>query len=269
MGDAQVSRIQQSGCLEEADVVALALKALSVLASRRGNPPKRSRDERVKDLCAAAVHRDESRLHGVVAQMVSAGISTTDVAEDYVALAARKLGEAWVDDSLSFSDVTIGAARLQEIVRSLGNTIAGGSVTVPLGHRILLVIPAEEDHTLGAFVAANQFRRYGLWVHLAIGQSPEEVAETVAAQEFEMIGISAAGRRALESVSNLVRTVKLRCPNCAPVVVGGNMCNLDNRVLDLTGADFVTTSPRQAIGFCGLTARQDLRFEGERASQQQ
>ena len=240
-----------------------------MLASRRGNPPKRSRQERVTDLCDAVVHRDESRQHAVVAQMVSAGISTADVAEDYVTLAARKLGEAWVDDRLSFSEVTIGAARLQEIVRSLGHTDAGGSVTVPLGHRILLVIPPEEDHTLGAFVAANQFRRYGLWVHLAIGQSYDEVAETVAAQDFEMIGISGAGRRALESVRNLVSTVKQRCPHCAPVVVGGNLCNLDNRVLDLTGADFVTTSPRQAMSFCGLSVRQDLAYESERVSQQQ
>jgi methylmalonyl-CoA mutase cobalamin-binding subunit len=131
------------------------------------------------------------------------------------------------------------------------------------------VIPPEEDHTLGAFVAANQFRRYGLWVHLAIGQSADEVAETVAAQDFEMIGISGAGRRALDSVRKLVSTVKQRCPHCAPVVVGGNMCNLHNRVLELTGADFVTTSPRQAMGFCGLSTRPDLSYEIERNSQQQ
>ena len=62
--------------------------------------------------------------------MVAAGVSTADVAEDYVAQAARRLGEAWVDDTLSFSEVTIGAARLQEIVRSLGQTERDGSVTV-------------------------------------------------------------------------------------------------------------------------------------------
>jgi methylmalonyl-CoA mutase cobalamin-binding domain/chain len=262
-------RSQQSGCLEEEDVVALAMKAIVMLASRRGGPPKRTREERVKDLCDAVVHQDESRQHAVIAQMVSAGISTADVAEDYVTLAARKLGEAWVDDSLSFSEVTVGAARLQEIVRSLGYAEAGGSVTVPLGHRILLVIPPEEDHTLGAFVAANQFRRYGLWVHLAIGQTADEVAETVAAQDFEMIGISGAGRRALDSVRKLVTTVKQRCPRCAPVVVGGNLCKLDDRVLELTGADFVTTSPRQAMGFCGLTARMDLGHEVDRTGKQQ
>lgn len=269
MGDTPVSRIQQSGCLDEADVVALAVRALTVLASRRGNAPKRSREEHIKDLCDAVVHKDQSRQHAVVAQMVSAGIPTADVAEDYVTLAARKLGEAWVDDILTFSEVTIGAARLQEIVRSLGHTDLGTSVTVPLGHRILLVIPPEEDHSLGAFVAANQFRRYGLWVHLAIGQTADEVAETITAQDFEMIGISGAGRRSLESVRRLVTTLKQRCRNLAPVVVGGNLCNLEHRVLDLTGADFVTTSPRQAMGFCGLSARSDLTCGIEKAGQQQ
>jgi methylmalonyl-CoA mutase cobalamin-binding subunit len=263
------ARIQQSGCLEESDVVAFAIKALTMLASRRGPSPKRSREDQVKDLCDAVVHRDESRQHAVVAQLVASGVSTADVAEEYVALAARKLGEAWVDDVLSFSEVTIGAARLQEIVRALGHTDGGGSVTVPLGHRILLVIPPEEDHTLGAFVAASQFRRYGLWVHLAIGQSADEVAETVAAQDFEMIGISGAGRRSLDSVGRLVSTIKRRCPQCAPVVVGGNMCNLESRVLDLTGADFVTTNPRQAMSFCGISTRQDLSFESEKIGQQQ
>ncbi len=175
-----LSSIEKAGCLDQADVVALAVKALSVLASRRKTPSKRSREERVTELCDAVVNEDPSLHHAVVAQMVAAGISSADVAETYVALAARKLGEAWVDDTLAFSQVTIGAARLQEIVRSLGRTDVSGSVTVPLGHRILLVIPSEEDHTLGAFVAANQFRRYGLWVHLAIRQTADEVAATVA-----------------------------------------------------------------------------------------
>ena len=268
MGNTPMSRIQQSGCLEEADVVALALKALKVLAARRSNVPLRTREQRVQDLCDAVLHKDESRQHAVVAQMVAGGVSTADIADVFITLAARKLGEAWVDDRLTFSEVTIGAARLQELVRSLGHADAGGSVTVPLGHRILLVIPAEEDHTLGAFIAANQFRRYGLWVHLAIGQSPKELAETVAAQDFEMIGVSGAGRRAIGAVKNLVTSVKERCPNCAPVVVGGNMCKLENGVLELTGADFVTTSPRQAMGFCGLSARQEFVDEIFQMSQQ-
>jgi hypothetical protein len=55
--------------------------------------------------------------------------------------------------------------------RTSGRRSSTRATSRSLGHRILLVIP-EGNHTLGAFVAANQFRRYGLWVHLAIGQPP-------------------------------------------------------------------------------------------------
>jgi methylmalonyl-CoA mutase cobalamin-binding subunit len=250
-----LNRIREYGVPREADVVALAIKALSVVAAGGTVRPKRSREDRVGDLCEAVIAPDDSRRHAVIAQMIASGITSTDIAEVFVPLTARKLGEAWVDDTLSFSQVTIGATRLQEMVRALGKGDLGNGVTVPLGHRVLLVIPPEEDHTLGAFVAANQFRRYGLWVHLAIGQTPAEVAETVMSQHFEMIGISGAGRRALDSVRQLVSTVKLQCPNCAPVVVGGNVCSFGDHVQEFTGADFVTTSPRKAMGFCGLTAR--------------
>lgn len=226
-----------------------------MIASRAKNPT-RSKDDRVEELSRAVIHPEDTHRHAVVAQMLASGISSLDVVDVYVPLVARKLGEAWVDDSLSFSQVTVGAARLQELVRSLGRD-PGTSVTVPLGHRVLMVIPADEDHTLGAFVAANQFRRYGLWVHLAIGQTPDEVAETVSSQNFEMIGISGAGLKALDSVRKLVTAVKLNCPRSAPVVVGGNVCNVGQDVLDFTGADFVTTSPRQAMGFCGLNAGAD------------
>ena len=73
------------------------------MLARVAEPAKAQPGGACRDLCDAVVHSDESRQHAVVAQMVSAGISTADVAEDYVTLAARKLGEAWVDDTLSLA----------------------------------------------------------------------------------------------------------------------------------------------------------------------
>ena len=69
--------------------------------------------------------------------------------------------------------------------------------TIPLGHRILIAIPEGEEHTLGAFIAASQFRRYGIWVHMAIGQNADEIAQTVRNQGFDMLGISGSGRKSL------------------------------------------------------------------------
>lgn len=261
MDQGPLDRIRTVHSPDNRDVMALAVKALSVLATRQRKRPVRSLDANVRELCDACVHPEESQRHAAVAQLIASGVPSAEIADRYVPLAARLLGEAWVDDTLSFSEVTIGAARLQEIVRAFGRNL-GGSVTIPLGHRVLMVIPPDEDHTLGAFVAANQFRRYGLWVHLAIGQSVGEIAETVRTQNFDMIGISGAGLRALESVRHLVETVKESCPTSAPVVVGGNVCNVDMHVQEFTGADFVTTSPRQALGFCGLSVNPEAAFAG-------
>lgn len=178
----------------ENDVVALAFKALSVLAARKVIPGGEAGTdaERIEEICAAFTHRDERRRHVMIAKLVASGVSSREIVERYVPMAALRLGEGWVDGTRSFSEVSIGAARLQETVRAFGERKGAVSATVPLGHRILIAIPEHEDHTLGAFIAAGQFRRYGLWVHMAIGQSDDEIAATASTHEFGMIGISGA-----------------------------------------------------------------------------
>ena len=227
------------------DVFALALEAISVVASR-DKPSATGGQRPVQELCDAFVHADDHRRHMVISKLIACGVSSDEIIERYVPEAARRLGEAWVDDTLTFSQVTIGAARLQETVRTLGHR-PGLSATIPLGHRILLAIPADEDHTLGAFIAAGQFRRYGVWVHMAIGQEPAEVAETVGSQPFDMVGISGAGRRSLEPTRRLVRAIRGACAFPPPIVVGGHVCDIGADVCECTGADLATTSPRKAM----------------------
>lgn len=237
------------------DVLALALKALSVLALQKkdaGGGAALSESERIQEICDAIINPDDKRRYVVVSKLIASGVSSEEIVERYVPLAAMRLGEAWVDGTRTFSQVTIGAARLQETVRVLGERKCKVTATVPLGHRVLMVIPEHEDHTLGAFIAAGQLRRYGLWVYLAIGQSEDEVATAVSSHAFGMIGISGAGRKALEPIKRLVDKLKQAQQPIAPVVIGGNICNLGLDLCSATGADFATTSPRRALDLCGL-----------------
>lgn len=246
------------------DVVALAFKALSVLASRTLDHGGEvgSDAERVEEICAAFTHPDEKRRFVVISKLVASGVSSREIVERYVPMAAMRLGEGWVDGTRSFSQVSIGAARLQETVRSMGDPRSAVSATVPLGQRILIAIPQTEDHTLGAFIAAGQFRRYWLWVHMAIGQSDDEIATAVATREFGMIGVSGAGRKALEPIKRLVDKLKEMPQPTSPIVIGGNICNLGLDLCACTGADLATTSPRRALDFCGLNAGSDIEVSG-------
>ena len=246
------------------DVLALAMKALSVLAcqEKQRGFAGRTEEERVQQICDAFVNPDERRRYAVVSKLIASGISSEEIIERYVPLAALRLGEGWVDGTRSFSEVTIGAARLQETVRALGERKCGVPATVPLGHRVLIVIPEHEDHTLGAFIAAGQFRRYGLWVHMAIGQNEDEIATAVGTHEFGMVGVSGAGRKALEPIKRLVDKLKSRHALTSPIVIGGNICNLGLDLCTCTGADFVTTSPKKALELCGLAVTSEKEVLG-------
>lgn len=250
------------------DVFALAVKALAMLASSKKDRDNadRSASERIQELCDAFVNPDEKRRYAIVSKLIASGVTSEEIVARYVPLAAARLGEAWVDGTLSFSQVTIGAARLQETVRALGERECGVTATVPLGHSVLIAIPAHEDHTLGAFIAAGQLRRCGLWVHMAIGQDEDEIAAAVQAHGFGMIGVSGAGRKALEPIKRLVDKLRHLPTRCAPIVIGGNICNIGLDLCSCTGADLATTSPREAMNFCGLASGPEQEAKGVRVA---
>ncbi|MEO0495796.1 MAG: cobalamin B12-binding domain-containing protein [Pseudomonadota bacterium] len=70
---------------------------------------------------------------------------------------ARELGEAWVDDRLSFSDVTIGMARLQTAVQKFKMPVSSTNTAPPFVGRVFLASLIDTQHTLGASVAARAF----------------------------------------------------------------------------------------------------------------
>jgi hypothetical protein len=54
------------------------------------------------------------------------GVSVEDIIDVVLPEVARKAGRRWMDDEISFADVTIVTARLQETVRALGRVPRGG-----------------------------------------------------------------------------------------------------------------------------------------------
>lgn len=243
---------QSSRRLTEVDVAALAKKALSVLASRVSKSPAALRATRVREFCDALVSRDSTDSHAFIARMVATGVSTDDLLSDYIPQAARLLGEKWVEDRLSFADVTIGASRLQEIARALGGRYTSNGSTIPLGHSVLIVVPTFEQHTLGAFVAAGQLRRRGLWAHLAIAMDADEVARLVEGGAFSLIGFSISSERSAEPLRATVSRLREVCD--APIALGGAVAERDDapHLKDVCGVDIVSKSPSAVLNHCNI-----------------
>jgi len=231
----------------------LALRALSELANDESQ--ELDNTQLLNAFCHAFTMDDSTHRDEILSYLRKAGLTDDDIIDKIIPTAARKIGEQWVRDELTFAQVTISASRMQELSRFLGGRNERVPSTIPLGFNALLIIPKEEQHTMGAFVAADQFRRQGLWVHMAIGQDAKELERTVTHNHFSMIGISAAARRSLKSVKTIVDILKDK-DTSIPVILGGNIINIVDDIQSKTNVDLVSSSPREAVTFCGLPTPQ-------------
>ena len=227
----------------------------SVLSKVQVDNP-RTRDEWIAHLAEAMISDSETSHHAAISSLVASGVSTEEVFQKYIPAVARFLGEMWVSDKASFVDVTVGAARLQALFRNKSEPGEVGwlSRSIPLGQSVLLIVPNFEDHSLGGFVAADQFRRHGLWVHMAIGLEYQEIAAIVETGGFSLIGITAATANSVEKSHNLVDYLKTNVEHCPPVAIGGPAVDDTDKVERITGADYAVRTVREAVERAGLSS---------------
>lgn len=223
------------------------------VADSRAVAAPKLREDWLNALTDSLLSPAEASHQRVIAAMVSFGISEEDIFESYLPEVAALLGERWVNDQASFVDVAIGSARLQEFIRSrecLRETVRDR--LIPLGQSVLLVIPKHEQHGLGAFVAANQFRREGLWAHVAVGLEDHEIVEQIKMRRFSMIGLTVGSHKTLEKTRVLAEYIRSKIDPAPPIVMGGRGVLEGERIAQKAGADVVAGSAREAIERLGL-----------------
>jgi methanogenic corrinoid protein MtbC1 len=253
MTDRQNTRPAGRQAMEAAEIARLARRAIAVLAADR---PGRSDSVtlRLKQLCDAFLSAEEEQRHEMLMRLRQDGVTTDEIIDHVVPATAAMMGERWFADEISFAHVTIGAARLQEAVRALGwrdPSQVHGLVSAP---SILIVIPRGEDHTLGAFVLADQLRRRGYQVDMAIDRFPRQIAEMLRKRRYCMVGITVSGRRTLASAKELVDIIRLTVTRVTPVIIGGAILDKGYDTLTLTGADHTARDASAALRRCGLDA---------------
>jgi len=233
----------------------LVESALRKVVAKHEPTQPRTRSDWVAHLCDALMSESETSHQAVISAMITSGVTSDDIYQTYIPEAARYLGELWVSDRASFVDVTVGAARLQALFRSRDDAASGGrwlERSIPLGQSVLMVIPVFEQHSLGAFIAADSLRRHGLWVHMAIGLDDWELAQLIRTSRFSMVGISLATPETVEQSSGLVNYLRGAVDGVPPLVIGGQAVNDPDEIVTRTGADHAVRSVREAIDRCRL-----------------
>ncbi|MFK7939218.1 MAG: B12-binding domain-containing protein [Roseovarius sp.] len=234
----------------------LVESALRIVSMEKSTTQPQTRQDWVEHLTAALVSETDAPHQAIVTSMMSRGISSEEILQSYVPAAAYMLGELWVSDKASFVDVTVGGARLQQLFRSSSDHVRGGwpGRVVPLGQSMLMMIPNFEDHSLGAFVAADHLRRHGIWMHMGIGLEPEELVATIDSSCYSALGISLATAETADKSGELIQYLRTHVEHLPPVVVGGRAVAEVEGLQGMIGADHAANSAPEVIEKCGFAA---------------
>lgn len=203
-------------------------------------------EEEIVDLCDALLSDDEDSGDRIILAARRDGVPIDVIHLGYVASAARRLGDLWVDDQISFVDVTLASGRLYRIIRGLRHVIDKKAPEASDTKSVLFALAPNETHTLGIEIAADLFRRAGWDVALSVGDNRDDVVAQTETRPLDAVVLVAQTDRNLGDLIALVLAIRITQPY-THVVVAGNIVDQIDDVGDLIGADAVIGDMEHAI----------------------
>ena len=180
--------------------------------------------------------------HSVALQeLLDLGFKRETIIDHCIPIAAVRLGEAWVNDSLSFCEVTLGSSNLQNLLKEI---IQDEITTAHLksGQRYLICVHQSEQHTLGALVLGDILRRRGHSLKIKLNATSSEICELQEANEYDGIFFSSASYLSVKETADCVREIRKYCNQKVPIFLGGSNIDKISQGVDLSGFDLVTNS---------------------------
>jgi len=195
-------------------------------------------EDSVAAFCDALVQPEPHAALDFIRQRRTEGLTRQGVYLGYIVAAARKLGEGWDEDRLSFTEVTIGTGHLYALMRALRRE--GPPFTASFDarrHALFATVPGE-THGIGITVAADLFREAGWEIDLQLGMNEESLLARVEASQPHIIGLSLSTDHRLPDLVHLVVALRLVVPQAIIGVASGAEID-DDTINDLVDIDLL------------------------------
>lgn len=220
-------------------------------AEARSLPPAMA--EYIARLVELALNADDLRLNALIASFADQGWTSEAILSLLIEPAARALGDAWLEDTCSEIDLTIGLSMLQLAGHAVRYSPSAQTIRNSQ-YRILLATAPGEQHMLGTTLLADQFLEAGWQVDMAFPETDEALANQMNAQHPDAVdlGLSEALARngAIERLRSTVKQSRRAAGNYPTVIsVGGRLFAEAAATALSVGADHART------GLAGTSVR--------------
>lgn len=181
--------------------------------------------------------------------------------------AARLLGDMWLVDTCSFSQVTLGLWRIRGMIHELSPSfhVSAGDIRPQRAaeRRILMVSLSGQQHTLGLSLLSEFFRRDG-WIALCI-PSPEPglTQSTLSSHWFDVLGLSASMDSEVADLEKTIKAARKTSQNPRlTVLVGGPLLLRRPELCDMIGANGTAADAPTALTLAGklVQIQQEVRL---------
>ena len=201
------------------------------------------------DSFVALITRDgPQKTEQYIAELLNLGMGVDSIVLELIPRIARKLGDQWISDSLSFTEVTIATGRLQKLINSLDHLFQETRMHAATAHTILVSAAPGSHHTLGPLILSNYFTWAG-WNVLSESMPTQRYIETtVASKSLTAIALSVADYDQLDQLPMLIQSIRNKSLNPAIIVLtGGSLYNSDAMSFGHIKADIKSNTPEEAL----------------------
>jgi methanogenic corrinoid protein MtbC1 len=204
--------------------------------------------EATESFARMVLSKDSDSLIAHVGALLQSGIPMETIYVDLMMPAARRLGDYWDDDSISFADVTIGLSRLQQVVRTLGWKQPHPNGPDHSSPSALFVPVSTEQHTFGLFIIEDFFRRAGWRTWIETSGLEDDAVEMVRHHWFDLIGLSASRDAQTEEIASTIAAIRKASRNPGLFILVGGRLFIDRPELVLeVGADATAPNGSDAL----------------------
>ncbi|MFP4275258.1 MAG: B12-binding domain-containing protein, partial [Paracoccaceae bacterium] len=162
--------------------------------------------EEIDALCDALIDPDDDRFHRHIEDLRVAGVTVETLYCGYLAGAARRLGEMWDCDEVSFIEMTCATGR---ICRGLHGSASRSGAAIPdLRRRAFFATVPGDRHTLGAVMAAELFRQRGWDIGVGVDLPSRKIIRKVREGRYPIVGLSAGSQKTLPALAEVIRDLR-------------------------------------------------------------
>ena len=184
----------------------------------------------------------------VLQELMELGFKHDTIVDYCIPLTATKLGESWVNDTLSFSETTVASANLQILLKLIAED-RQISFNSSNGKRFLICVHESEQHTLGALVMGDMLRRQGHSLKIKLDAKFLEIRDLQNANDYDAIFFSCASFLSAKETVGCVKKIRQNFRDDIPIFLGGSNIEQISEGINLKDFDLVTSSLEAATEY--------------------